>query len=454
MVIQLQRPAILLILLGLLVTGCNRGSAQTKQGDQTPATAGAQAGRGGRAAGGGGPVPVTTTHVLQKAVPVTIPAVGTAEAIATVQIRAQVTGQLSQVNFSEGQEVKKGQVLFSLDARPFEASLQQAQAVLSRDTATANNAQAQNARYEDLFKRGLIPRDQYETQRASAQSLQATLDADRAAVETAKLNVSYTRIAAPISGRTGALAVHMGDLVRANDTTPLVVINQLAPIYVTFAVPGRYLGDIRRYQAQKALQVTAKGQASVPPGAQPPPPQTTPLAAPPAGAQPAVEPGGAEPAPTATGTVTFIDNAVDPSTGTIKLKGTFPNADHRLWPGLFVQVTLNVVTDPDAIVVPAIAVQASQMGQFVYVVKADTTVEMRTVSVERQQGEEIVIAKGLSAGEEVVTDGQLRLTPGARIMRLGEGARGGRGNGKSGTGQEGGRQSGASAGNGERGNGR
>jgi multidrug efflux system membrane fusion protein len=367
-------------------------------------------------------VPVTTTHVEKRAVPVTIPAVGTAEAISSVQFRAQVTGQLSQISFAEGQEVRKGDLLFSLDGRPFEAALQQAQAVLARDTATANNAAAQQARYEDLYKRGLIPRDQYETQRASSQSAQATLQADQAAVETAKLNVAYTRITAPISGRTGALAAHVGDLVRANDTTPLVVINQLAPIYVTFSVPGRYLGDIRRYQAQRALQVVARGQASLPPGAQPPPPTTIEQAnGSEAGAD---QPDAGAPVPTATGTVTFIDNSVDPTTGTIKLKGTFPNSDHKLWPGLFVQITLNLSTDPNAIVVPAIAVQASQQGQFVYVVKPDSTVEMRNVTVERQQGEQMVIARGLSAGEEVVTDGQLRLTPGARIVRAGAGARG------------------------------
>jgi multidrug efflux system membrane fusion protein len=425
MSIQSKTYVILLILLSLSVPACSRGAAQPNQpanGGEGGAGRGGRGGRGERGAGGGGAVPVTTTHVVEKAVPVTIPAVGTAEAISTVQIRAQVTGQLSKVHFAEGQEVKKGDLLFTLDARPFEAALQQAQAVLARDTATANNAASQNARYEDLYKRGLIPRDQYETQQASSQSAQATLQADQAAVETAKLNLSYTKITAPISGRTGSLSAHEGDLVRANDTTPLVIINQLSPIYVTFAVPGRYLADIRRYQAQKPLQAVARGQASVPPGAQPPPPTTVEQADGAGGG--ADQPDASAPVPTAVGTVTFIDNTVDPSTGTIKLKATFPNQDHKLWPGLFVQVTLNLSTDPNAIVVPAIAVQASQQGQFVYVVKPDSTVEMRNVTVARQQGEQMVIANGLSAGEEVVTDGQLRLTPGARIVRAGAGARG------------------------------
>ena len=412
---------IFLILLSFSVPACSRGAAQPNHAGTGGEGAGGRGGRGERG-GGGGPVPVTTTHAVEKSVPVTIPAVGTAEAIQTVQIRAQVTGQLSKVHFAEGQEVKKGDLLFTLDARPFEAALQQAQAVLARDTATATNAASQNARYEDLYKRGLIPRDQFETQQASSQSAQATLQADQAAVETAKLNLSYTKIAAPISGRTGSLSAHEGDLVRANDTTPLVVINQLSLIYVTFAVPGRYLGDIRRYQAQKPLQAVARGQASLPPGAQPPPPTTVEQAN---GADLGADvPDASAQVPTAVGTVTFIDNTVDPSTGTIKLKATFPNPEHKLWPGLFVQVTLNLSTDSNAIVVPAIAVEASQQGQFVYVVKPDNTVEMRNVTVARQQGEQMVIANGLSAGEEVVTDGQLRLTPGVRIVRAGAGARG------------------------------
>ena len=372
---------------------------------------GRSAGRGGR--GTGGPVPVTTAKVERRAVPLDVPSVGTMEAISSVQIRAQVTGQLSAVNFTEGQDVTKGQLLFELDQRSFDAALQQAQAVLARDTATATNAQAQRARYEDLYKRGLLPRDQYETQSASAQSAQATLEADRAAVETARLNVLYAKISAPISGRTGSLNFHLGDLVRANDTTPLVVINQLAPIYCTFAVPGRFLLDIRRYQAKSPLQVTAQGQASLPPGAQP-------VAPPNQGGPPASASLQPTPGPKATGQVSFIDNAVDPTTGTIKLKATFQNADHQLWPGLFVTVRLKLANDPTAIVVPSGAVQSSQSGQYVYVVKPDRTVDMRPIVIERQQGDDVVIARGLTPGEEVVTDGQLKLTPGARITRPGE----------------------------------
>ena len=392
---------------------------------------GGRSGPGGRR-GGGGPVPVVTAKALSRSVPVTIPAVGTAEPLQTVQIRAQTTGQLSAVHFSEGQNVRRGQPLFTLDARPFQAALSQAEAVLARDTATANNAERQKATYEDLFKRGLIPRDQYETQRASNDALQATLAADRAAVDNAKLNFAYTRISAPVSGRTGAMTVHVGDLVRANDATPLVIINQLAPIYVSFAVPGRYLGDIRRFQAQRPLVVTARGQAAIPPGGQapaPPSPQSqAQQVAPGEGATAAVLAG-----PVETGRVTFIDNTVDPSTGTIKLKGTFENADQGLWPGLFVTVMLHVTTDQNAIVVPATAVQPSASGQYVYVVGADRTAQVRQVTVARQAGEDMIIATGLTAGEEVVLDGQLRLTPGAQVSiatgRGGDGGRGGNGGG-------------------------
>jgi multidrug efflux system membrane fusion protein len=379
-----------------------------------------------------------TAHVVSKAVPVTIPAVGTAEPLATVQIRAQVTGQLSAIHFAEGQDVRAGAPLFTLDARPFEAALQQAQAVLARDTAQSKNAQAQRARYEDLFNRGLIARDQYETQLATSLALESTLAADQAQIENARLSLQFTRIVAPITGRTGALNVHQGDLVRANDTTPLVVINQVAPIYVTFSVPGRYLPEIRRYQSQHPLRIDARIQAGGTPGAQqaaPPAPGAAPLADGPSTAAPPV----ASTSTLETGTVSFIDNSVDPTTGTIKMKGSFANDDHALWPGLFVQVTLVLRTDPNAIVVPAAAVQASQAGQFVFVVKEDRSVEVRNITVERQQGEEIVVADGLKPGEEVVTDGQLRLTAGARITTgtRGEGpGRVGDGEGREGRGRE------------------
>ena len=383
---------------------------------------------------------MVTARAVAKPVPVTIPAVGTAEPLATVQIRAQVTGQLSEIHFTEGQEVKKGAPLFTLDARPFVAALQQAEAVLARDAAQAKNAQSQRVRYEDLFKRGLIPRDQYETQMATATALESTLAADQAQIENAKLNLQYATIVAPITGRTGSLNVHQGDLVRANDTTPLVVINQVAPIYVTFSVPGRYLPDIRRYQSQQGLKIEAKIQPGGTPGAMQ-------IAPPNAGATSATDDTDGTPKPATrpgsmatieAGTVSFIDNSVDATTGTIRMKGTFANADHALWPGLFVQVTLVLRTDPNAIVVPSVAVQTSQAGQFVFVVKPDRTAEVRNITVERQQGDESIVSNGLRAGEEVVTDGQLRLTAGARVTTgtRGEGS-GGAGDGRSGDGRSG-----------------
>jgi multidrug efflux system membrane fusion protein len=269
-----------------------------------------------------------------------------------------------------------------LDPRPFEVALQQAEGVLARDRAQAANAQAQFKRYDDLMTRGLLPRDQFEAQRATAAALEATVGADAAAVEAAKLNLQYTRVEAPVAGRTGALMVHQGDLVRANDTAPMVTINQVAPIYVTFAVPGRLLADVRRYQA--AAPLVARARVS-----------------------------GSE--PTAEGHVTFIDNAVDTATDTIKLKATFANADRRLWPGSFVDVVLQLTTEPHAIVAPAAAVQASQQGQFVYVVKSDRSVAVQPVTVARMESGEAVIATGLKNGDTVVTDGQLRLTPGAHV---------------------------------------
>ena len=400
------------VLVSVIAASCSKAAE--------PGAAGAEAGAGGRAGGGraggrggGGPVPVVTAHSQVKAMPITIPAVGTAEPLVTVQVRAQVTGQLSRVHFSEGQEVRKGETLFTLDARPFEAALRQAEAVLARDTAQSKNAKSQQARYKELFDKGLIPRDQFETQDATAAALEATLAADQSQVENARLSLQYTVVKAPISGRTGALAVHAGDLVRANDTAPLVVINQLAPIYVSFSVPGRYLPEIRQGQAKRPLQIQVRDSQGDAPG--------TPQVAPPApGSDPAAGDGRQAARSQGAfvkegGVVSFIDNAVDPTTGTIKLKGTFENADHALWPGLFVQVTLVLGNDPTAVVVPAAAVQASQAGQYVFVVGSDRTVEMRTVKVSRQQGEEMVISEGLKGGEEVVTDGHLRLTPGARI---------------------------------------
>jgi membrane fusion protein, multidrug efflux system len=336
-------------------------------------------GRGGPAAG----VPVTIGQVEQKPMPITINAIGTVEAYTNVAVRAQTTGELISVNFREGDDVRKGQVLFTLDRRPLEAALAQAEANFNRDTAQAQNARAQAARAQDLAARGIATREQLDQMTANAAALDATVAADRAAVENARVELQYATIMAPIAGRTGALMVHAGNLVRANDTTPLVVINQIAPINVTFGIPESQLPAFKRYMAQGTVSVTAQ------------PPNET--AAPPVGR------------------ITFIDNAVDQTTGTIKLKGTFANEKRHLWPGQFVNVVVTLTTDPRAVVVPTPAVQTGQQGQFVFVVKPDQTVELRPVTTSRSIGSETVIDTGLKPGETVVTDGQLRLTPGARI---------------------------------------
>jgi multidrug efflux system membrane fusion protein len=391
-----------LVGIGIFFSACSeRGRAAAAQSAQDTARGGASV----RQRTGGDAVPVVTTRVDKKPVPVTLPAVGAAESISTVQIRPQITGQLTDIGFTEGEEVRKGQLLFTIDPRPFEAAVAQAQAELERDTAAANNQRAQQQRLESLFTRGLLARDQYEAQVATAKGAQATVEVDRAAVQTARLNLQYTRITAPIGGRTGSQGVYVGDVVRATDTTPMVVINVIAPIYVTFSVPGRYASDIRRYQRERPLTVECTVQPAIVPGAQP---QAPAAAAPDVLSSP-------DEGRTEQGSLTFIDNAIDPATGTIKLRATFENRERVLWPGEFLRVTLDLRTEQAAIVVPLSAVQASQNGQFVYVVNDQQIADLRPVVVERQQGGELVIAQGLSGGENVVTDGQLRLTPGARV---------------------------------------
>src|SRR4051812_33566315 len=317
-------------------TEATPGSGGGTSGAPSGAAAGSAGGRGGAPAA----VPVVTAPVEVRTMPVTLDAVGTVEAITTVEVRAQAAGQLREVHFTPGQEVRKDQLLFTIDPGPFEATVRQAEAVLARDTAQANDARAQRSRLESLLSRGLIPREQFETQTANVAALEATMAADQAQVDQARLNLKYARITAPIAGRTGALMSHAGDLVRVNDTNPLVTINQLSPIYVTFSVPARLLTDIRHYQSRGPLTVAATAQSAAPRGGQAGAAPTTDGASggegPPAAAQPAAS------APTAQGQVSFIDNAVAPTTATIKLKGTFANTDRSLWPGLFVQVALQL----------------------------------------------------------------------------------------------------------------
>jgi multidrug efflux system membrane fusion protein len=374
-------PVALLVLVCAACAGEDGGAAAAAGGN----------GRGGRGGAAGGGIPVAVGTVVQKAMPIEISVIGAAEAFSSVAIRAQTTGQLNSVSFTEGDDVTAGQVLFTLDRRPMEAALQQAQANLDRDVAQAANAAQQAKRYDELAARGIATREQVDTSRTAVAALNATVEADKAAVENAKVQLQYATITAPISGRTGALMVHEGNLVRANDTAPLVVINQVAPVSVTFAIPEARLPELKKYMAGGALRVTAN-----PPNDDSPP---------------------------AVGRISFIDNSVDQTTGTIKVKGTFPNTDRRLWPGQYVNVVVTLTMDPGAIVVPSVAVQAGQQGSYVFVVNAEQKVDLRPVTVKRTGATETVIESGLKPGETVVTDGHLRLVPGARITVKGQNER-------------------------------
>jgi membrane fusion protein, multidrug efflux system len=328
-------------------------------------------------------VPVTVAKVVQKTVPIELTAIGTGEAYSNVSIKGQVNAILDTVHFQQGDFVKKGQLLFTLDARPFQAALDQAEGNLARDTAQAQLAHVQAERYAKLYHEGVAPKEQYDQNMSAAEADDAAVRADEAAVDAAKLNLDYCRITSPIDGRTGALQVYPGNLVKQNDVPVLVVINQITPIYVDFSVPEQYLGVIKKYMAVGRLPVQA-----VPYG------DTAPE----------------------NGYLVFVDNTVDNTTGTIKLKGAFENPDHRLWPGQFSTVSLKLSEEENAITVPTQAVQTGQDGQFVYVVKPDDTAENRPVKVARTIGGDTVISQGVAPGETVVTDGQLRLLPGIKVQ--------------------------------------
>lgn len=328
------------------------------------------------------PVPVTIASVATKNVPVQVTAIGTVEAYSTVSVKTQVTGQLTGVYFKQGDYVKKGQLLFTLDKRQIQADIKKAEGQLARDQASLANARAQASRYDALFKQGIISKEQYDAQQTTADALEAAVEADKATVESSRVQLTYTDIYSPIDGRTGDLIVHQGNMVKANDTIPLVVINKLQPVYVTFSVPENQLPEIKQFNSKGGLAVRADI--------------------------------GGDPKP-AMGKLAFIDNEVDAATGTIKLKGEFANTDNRLWPGSFANVSLQLRNDPNAIVIPTSALQNGQQGQYVFVVKNDNSVELRNVAVARTNDKESVISSGLQPGETVVTDGQSRLTPGAKV---------------------------------------
>jgi membrane fusion protein, multidrug efflux system len=345
-------------------------------------------------------VPVLAAKVEKRAMPIELSAIGNVEALQTVAVQARVAGEIDRVAFREGQDVQPGDLLFTIDPRPYEAALAEAQARLERDRALAKNAEESAERYADLVKKDYVTPEQFEQMRAAGEAARATARADEAAVENARLQLAYTRIVAPIAGRTGSIQVHAGNMLRPNDDRTLVTINQIQPIAVTFTVPESSFDAIRRARAESKLVVAARpSRGSADPVA------PTALGAPPPPASEQAE----------TGELSFVDNAVDMTTGTVRLKATFANASGALWPGRFVDVVLTLAHDPNALVIPAEAIQTGQQGAYVFVVKDDSTVESRTVTVGRRQGGDVVIAKGLTAEERVVTDGQLRLAPGVKV---------------------------------------
>lgn len=327
-------------------------------------------------------IPVKVATVVQKDMPVQVKAIGNIEALTAVAIKSQVSGQIARVHFTEGGDVAKGALLVSIDPEPFRATLGQCEASLARNQAQAKFAMEQVKRYEGLLKDGIVTRDQHDQLRANAESLAATVTADRAAIRSAKIQLGYCSIRSPIAGRTGTVALQPGNLVKANDLA-IVTVNQLSPINVTFALPEKRLAEIKRGMAagQVKIEAVIPGEAGI----------------------------------TESGNISFLDNAVNPATGTIKLKGAFANRARKLWPGQFIDVVITLAARQNAVVVPATAIQTSQQGEFVFVVKPDNRVEMRPVTTSAASGEETVIDKGLAAGETVVIDGQLRLTPGATV---------------------------------------
>ncbi|HEY7391602.1 MAG TPA: efflux RND transporter periplasmic adaptor subunit [Bryobacteraceae bacterium] len=395
---------------GLLLAGCSSAgltaSADNKGG-----------GRGGKKGFGGGDVPVTVATVSARTVPVEEQVIGNVEAYSTISVKAQVGGQLTEMHFKEGDFVKKGDLLFVIDPRPYQAALDgsiatvakdeailgQAKATLARDEANLRYQKATAERYASLYQTGIISKDQTEqlnataaattegvaADKASIDSAAADLAAAKAAVDSARVNLSYTTIRSPIDGRTGNVSVKMGNVVAATNVE-LLTITQVEPIYVTFSVPEALLSEIRRYMEQRPLTVRAQVQDDA--------------------------------SSEESGVLTFVDNAVDTTTGTIKLKGTFGNLDHKLWPGQFVRVTLRLSERPNAITVPNEAIQTGQNGTFVYVVKPNRSVEVRPVETSLRVDQDMVVDKGLEAGEIVVTEGQLRLAPDSHVaIRNGRG---------------------------------
>jgi multidrug efflux system membrane fusion protein len=396
-----------MLLLFALIGGVAGGAYWYWSQQGSTASAGEQP-KGKGKGKGGGVLTVRAVQAVAKPMPVVVEAVGTVEAEHSVQVRAQVSGALQSVPFKEGDKVKAGQVLFQIDPATFRAQYNQALAQLDRDKAQLENARAQQQRLEPLLKREFITRQEYDVAVTSAKSLEATVAADQAAAEQARIQLSYARITAPISGRTGTLAVKSGNLVQAAGAgVPLVTINTMDPILVSFSVPERQLEDIRRFQNDRNMRIEILADRAA--------------------------------APVAEGKLVFVDNTVTPQTGTVLLKTRVPNANEVIWPGQFVNVRVVLTIEPEAVVVPEAAVQPGQDGSFVYLIDENSKVKVQPVKVSRQMGADVVIASGIKAGDRVITEIPQALTPGATVQLAGEG-KGGKGGGKGEKGKGGGKK--------------
>jgi multidrug efflux system membrane fusion protein len=388
-----------MLLVFALIGGVAGGAYWYWSQKGSAASAGEQpTGKGKGKGKGGGVLTVRAVQAVVKPMPVVVEAVGTVEAEHSVQVRAQVSGVLQSVPFREGDKVKAGQVLFQIDPATYRAQYNQALAQLERDKAQLENARAQQQRLEPLLKREFITRQEYDVAVTSAKSLEATVAADQAAAEQARIQLSYARITSPISGRTGTLAVKSGNLVQAAGTgVPLVTINTMDPILVSFSIPERQLDDIRRFQNDRNMRIEILPDRAAPPVAE--------------------------------GKLVFVDNTVTPQTGTVLLKTRVPNASEVIWPGQFVNVRVVLTIEPEAVVVPEAAVQPGQDGSFVYLIDENSKVKVQPVKVSRQMGGDVVIASGIKAGDRVITEIPQALTPGATVQLAGEGkgAKGGKG---------------------------
>lgn len=340
-------------------------------------------GGGTKSAAAPAPPPVIVSQAVRRTIPVSLASIGNVESVASVAVRSRVAGQILEVRIKDGADLVRGQTIFIIDPEPFRIAVEQAEAQLARDQALLDKAQRDLARYAKLVDKEYVTREQYESASSLAASQAATIQSDEAMAKEARLNLSYCTIAAPISGRAGSINLRAGNLVKANDDAPLVTILKVEPVYVTFSVPEKYLAEVQARAAASPLTVRAVARG---------------------------EKGDGHP-----GRLTFIDNTVDTTTGTIRLKAEFPNEDRGLWPGQFVQTSLILSEQKDALVVPSTAIQVGQEGSFVFVVLADGTAQPRPVVVDRMIGDETVLVSGLDGGESVITDGQIRVVPGAKV---------------------------------------